>query len=180
MNQQQALRSPNRRTPAENKELPPDQDRHSRKCQVCSHPSREEIEDEFIHWRKPRFIAKRYDISWASLYTHARVFDLFKQRGRQVRSVLENIMERGVETLTTGDTVLRAVKYCTCLTDDNKWIEPTSNVVFQTARGEPAPPPIAVIELKQTEARPPETIEIEPRPPAIETIAKPALPERPP
>jgi hypothetical protein len=124
---------------AENKEVPANLsklERHSRRCQVCNHPEREAIEELFIQWIRPTFIAGLYEIPWVSLYRHARALNLFAERKNQVRSILENIMERGVETDITGDTVIRAVKAYTCLTDDNHWVEPasTSHVVFSAER----------------------------------------------
>jgi hypothetical protein len=115
--------------------------RHSRKCQVCHHPDRDAIEGAFVMWRRPRGIAQVYRLTGDSLYRHAVAFDLYSQRRNNLRSVLDNIMERGIETEITGETVLGAVKAYTCLDENNRWIEPTSNVVFSAARSAPAPPP---------------------------------------
>ena len=106
--------------------------RHSRKCQVCRHLYRDAIEDAFVMWRRPRALAETYRLSGDSLYRHAVAFDLYEKRRRNFRSALENIMERGVETDITGETILGAVRAYACLNDDNRWIEPTSNVVFST------------------------------------------------
>jgi hypothetical protein len=124
-----ALRSqaPLNRIPAENKEDPaklPAIERHSRKCQVCSHPNREAIEKAFVHWRRPTLISQLNNLSGDSLYRHARAFNLFARRRSNVRSLLENIMERGIETEITGDTMLRAVRSYVSLSDDNRWTEP--------------------------------------------------------
>ena len=108
--------------------------RHSRKCQVCHHPDRDAIEGAFIMWRRPKGIAEVYRLRGDSLYRHAVAFDLFSRRRRSLRKVLENIMERGVETEITGETILGAVKAYACLDDNNRWIEPTSNVIFSTNR----------------------------------------------
>ena len=128
-------RTPLNRILAENKEDPaklPDVERHSRKCQVCSHPNREAIEKAFIHWRRPTLISQINNLSGDSLYRHARALNLFARRRANVRSLLENIMERGIETEVTGDIMLRAIRSYVCLSDDNRWIDPASNVAFQT------------------------------------------------
>ncbi|HKV47858.1 MAG TPA: hypothetical protein VJN69_07175 [Candidatus Acidoferrales bacterium] len=104
--------------------------RHSRKCQVCHHPDRDAIEGAFVMWRRPRGIAQVYRLTGDSLYRHAVAFDLYTRRRNNLRSVLDNIMERGIETEITGETILGAVKAYTCLDDNNRWIEPTSNVLF--------------------------------------------------
>lgn len=106
--------------------------RHSRKCQVCHHPDRDAIEGAFVMWRRPRGIAEVYRLTGDSLYRHAVAFDLYTRRRNNLRSVLDNIMERGVETDITGETILGTVKAYACLDDSNKWIEPTSNVIFST------------------------------------------------
>ncbi|MGH9572804.1 MAG: hypothetical protein ACRD40_04650 [Candidatus Acidiferrales bacterium] len=110
--------------------------RHSRKCQVCHHPDRDAIEGAFIMWRRPKGIAEVYRLRGDSLYRHAVAFDLFSRRRNNFRTVLENIMERGVETEISGETILGAVKAYACLDDNNRWIEPTSNVVFSKSRDE--------------------------------------------
>jgi len=114
--------------------------RHRRKCQVCHHPDRDAIEGAFVMWRRPKGIAEVYRLRGDSLYRHAVAFDLYTRRRNNLRSVLDNIMERGVETEITGETILGAVKAYTCLDDSNRWIEPTSNVVFATKPAEARPP----------------------------------------
>jgi hypothetical protein len=104
--------------------------RHSRKCQVCHHPCRDVIEFAFVNWRKPLGISQIYKISGDSLYRHAHALDLYTRRRNNLRSALDNILERGVETPITGETALGAIRAYTCLTEENKWIEPSSNVIF--------------------------------------------------
>ena len=106
--------------------------RHSRKCQVCHHPERDAIEGAFVMWRRPKGIAEVYRLRGDSLYRHAVALDLFSRRRNNFRSVLENIMEGGVETEITGETILGAVKAYACLDHNNNWVEPTSNVIFST------------------------------------------------
>jgi hypothetical protein len=132
-----------KQTPTENKRLPgenADLCRHSRKCQVCRHPNRDAIEWAFINWRRPRGLAEVYQLSGDSLYRHAHALNLYSRRANNLRSVLENVLERGVETQVTGDTLLRAVRAYTCITDDNKWVEPATQVIFSTKPIQETPP----------------------------------------
>ena len=55
----------------------PDFDRHSRKCQICSHPDLDEIEDQFINWTTAEQIRKTFKIKGEStIYRHARATGL--------------------------------------------------------------------------------------------------------
>ena len=100
-------------------------------------------------WRRPRGIAEVYRLTGDSLYRHAVAFDLYSQRRNNLRSVLDNIMERGIETEITGETILGAVKAYTSLDDSNRWIEPATNVIFSTkpaeARAQLSSIPIAAL-----------------------------------
>lgn len=113
--------------------------RHSRKCYVCHHPDRDAIEGAFVMWRRPKSIAETFQLRGDSLYRHAVAFDLFSRRRNSLRSVLDNILERGVETEITGETILGAVRTYACLDDNNRWIEPTTNVNFSTNRSPESP-----------------------------------------
>ena len=113
--------------------------RHERKCVVCHHPERETIEEFFVRWRQPHRMAQEYDLPVGSLYRHARATGLFAARRRNLRSVLEYILEDASVTQVTGDCMVRGVRAYTCLTDDNKWVEPAS-LVF-VSPGSAAPPP---------------------------------------
>ncbi len=153
--------------PSENKEDTA-LERHSRKCKICSHPDREAIEEQFIHWIRPVSIARIYGLEWKSLYRHVHALDLVTRRSRNMKSVLENILERGPEAEITADAVLRTVRaYCTCLTDDNRWIDPPTPVVFTTQHQlSPATAPQSIPGVPGAEA----TIEIPAAPPQSEQL----------
>ncbi len=56
---------------------------------IVRHPSREEIELEFINWRSPASIVKQYELTnRASIYRHAHALGLFAKRRRNVRAAL--------------------------------------------------------------------------------------------
>ena len=46
--------------------------RHARKCSICKHPYRQEIEESFLHWRSPQTIMHCFDIKTeTAIYHHA-------------------------------------------------------------------------------------------------------------
>lgn len=113
----------------ETNDLTPAQDRHSRKCKICSHTEREEMEQEYRDWRSPYEIAQDYKVLPRALYRHFEAIGLPPKRTANTRRVLEHILERGAETPITGDQILRAVRAYCCLTDDAKWVEPERRMV---------------------------------------------------
>jgi hypothetical protein len=68
--------------------------RHQAQCTVCSSPYREQIEEEFINWGYTRTIGEASGVSRDSIYRHAHALDLFNKRQKNVKFVLEKIMER--------------------------------------------------------------------------------------
>ena len=136
--------------------------RHERKCYVCHHPDRDAIEAAFVMWRRPKAIVETFLLRGDSLYRHAVAFDLYTRRRNNLRSVLENVLERGVETDITGETLLGAVRAYACLDESNRWIEPTTNVMFSTNRSPQAKLTANVIVGSLPEAIPPEPKRSEP------------------
>ncbi len=78
--------------------------RHERKCVICHHPERETIEEFFVRWQQPHRMAQEYDLPVRSLYRHAHATGLFAARRRNLRSVLEYILEDASVTQVTGDS----------------------------------------------------------------------------
>jgi hypothetical protein len=116
---------------AENKAVPHALQRHRRKCQICRHPQREEIEQEYRDWFQPAQIARHYQIDDSALYRHLHAIGLVSSRRENLRMILDRILERGVEQPITGETIIRAVRAQCCLQDGNKWVEPSSRVIYQ-------------------------------------------------
>jgi hypothetical protein len=112
--------------------LPPDFDRHSRRCIICSHPHRDAIEGDFIRWTSPTTIAKIYKIAdRASIYRHAHSTGLFERRKREVGRVLETILENGDQCpVEHFDTMIRAARLYTHLDDSGCWTEPPRITYF--------------------------------------------------
>jgi hypothetical protein len=123
---------------AENKALPSALERHTRKCQICRHPDREDIEQDYKDWHKAATIARHYKVDDSALHRHLVAVGLVATRGRSLRIALDRIIERGAECPISGNTIIRAVRAHACLTDDNQWIEPTRTVIHIR---ENAPPP---------------------------------------
>jgi hypothetical protein len=111
-------------------------ERHERKCLVCHHPERETIDELFVHWHQPFRMACDYDVPLRSIYRHAHATGLLAARRRNLRCVLDHILEDATGIRATSDSIIRAVRAYTCLTDDNKWIEPATRVIVSAA-----PPP---------------------------------------
>ncbi len=110
---------------------------HQRRCSVCGHPNRAAIDDEFLRWRSPEQIAFDHKISDRScIYRHAHALGLFALRKRNLRWVLENILERVEEVEVTADSIIRAVRAFTRVTDDGQWLEPPTRILVSHA----APP----------------------------------------
>jgi len=110
----------------------PSIDRHTRKCQICHHPDRAAIEEDFILWCNPGSITDEYGVPRMALYRHANAFNLFTIRRESLRLGLDRIVERGAETFVTGDMVIRAIKAQACLTDENRWEDPPKRVIFSS------------------------------------------------
>jgi hypothetical protein len=107
-----------------------DLNRHERKCLVCNHPERAAIEDEYLHWHHPHSIAIDFDLRERNIYDHAKATGLRALRAQDRRSVLELILQKAEHAKVTGETIIRALRAYSCLSDDGRWAEPESRVVF--------------------------------------------------
>lgn len=110
----------------------PSLERHERKCVICAHPERAEIEELFLHWHNPWNIATGYKVPARSLYRHAHATGLYAARQDSLRPVLDRLLERVEEAKISGDCIIRAVRAYSCLGGDNKWTEPTARVIFSS------------------------------------------------
>lgn len=112
--------------------------RHRRKCVVCRHPDREAIEAEYLHWHGVWNISQDYKIAdYRPLHRHARAYGVVRHRRENVLSALDTIVERGAEAPVTADSVIRAMRAYSCITESGQWVEPPTRVVFSVVR--PAP-----------------------------------------
>jgi hypothetical protein len=103
--------------------------RHAAECKICSHPQRNEIEQDFINWRSPASIAKQYKLAnRATVYRHAHALELFPKRRRNVRAALEKIIERAGEVKVNAPAVVSAVTAYARLNSRGELIERTETV----------------------------------------------------
>jgi hypothetical protein len=103
---------------------------HARKCTICNHPERDEIENDFVYWGHPGSIIKRYGLSHrTALYRHARALKLYQARAANLRSALEHIIERATVTKVTSDSIVRAVQTYAHIDSQGKWEEPVRKIM---------------------------------------------------
>jgi len=119
--------------------------RHARKCSVCHRPDREEIDQAFLHWVRPDAIAREFQFEDPRpIYRHAHATGLYLRRRANVRSALEHIIEKAQSAKVTGDTVIRAIRALSCLSDDGRWSEPPKRTIvtrqtISSAQPDPEP-----------------------------------------
>jgi hypothetical protein len=108
-------------------------DRHERKCAICHHPQRADLEEDFLDWRNPELLRKEYEIpNYRTIYRHARATGLYQRRRENLRFAAELLVEE-VDNVRPGpDTVLRAINTCARLNDRGEWIEPVKRVIVSS------------------------------------------------
>jgi hypothetical protein len=109
---------------AENPSKNPNLGKHKSRCSVCAHLECAEIEREFISWKSPADIAAEYNLrNRSSIYRHAHALDLFAKRGRNVRAVLERVMERVDHAPVTMSGVVQAVALYARINSRGEFVE---------------------------------------------------------
>jgi hypothetical protein len=111
-------------------------ERHARKCTICCHPEREDIEDEFLHWHFPNAIAVSFDLGDERVvYRHARATGLMAQRRDNCQAALDRIVEHAdALRRVKADSIIRAIRAYSCLTESGRWVESPTQVVFSVVR----------------------------------------------
>src|SRR5690348_9716964 len=104
----------------------PDFDRHSRKCQICSHPDIDEIEDQFINWTTAEQILKTFKIKGEStIFRHARATGLDLRRRENLAVVLEKVLQEiDNAEMPTVSEILRAARTLARLNARGQWLFP--------------------------------------------------------
>lgn len=112
----------------------PSRDRHSRKCQICSHPRRQDIEQDFLRWLSPDRIAAQYGLAdHSTVYRHVHATGLFQRRSDSIHLALDSIIEQGNAVVNvSANSILQAVKFSAIL--DGAWVEPARNQVVDKQR----------------------------------------------
>jgi len=130
----------------------PDFERHQRKCIVCRHEDRATIEEYFVNWFRPGWIASFFQITEDSLYRHVFATGLYDVRATRVRTALEHIIERVLQAPVTTSSVVDAVRAYTRIDSRGHWSEPpTTHIVIP---GAPVPQPAA----SRREPKPPRAL----------------------
>jgi hypothetical protein len=103
--------------------------RHSRYCKVCHHGNRAEIEADFVNWKSLATIAKEFGLrNRMNIYRHAYALGLFEKRRRNLRAVLERIVERVDEVEVNAAAVISAVQALAKINIQGQWVERTGQV----------------------------------------------------
>lgn len=105
--------------------------RHESHCTICKHPQRDAIDQAFLHWERPSAIADEFHLpDRAMIYRHAHALGLFRQRAAKSRHALQFIVEQADGVKATADSIIRAVRALSCLTEDGRWIEPVKRTII--------------------------------------------------
>ncbi len=102
-----------------------DTERHARKCQICSHPEREDIEQAYLRWTPPGVIVKEFNISYpATLYLHVNAVGLAAERRRHMNSALDQIIEKAPDIRPTGRDIIEAIKVSSQMDERGVYLTP--------------------------------------------------------
>jgi hypothetical protein len=107
---------------------------HERRCVVCRHPLRQQIEQEFLHWTGPRIIARQYGLSNgnpAGLYRHARAVGLWEKRFSWIRDSLAPILEQAWSVTATPASIVSAARVIARINAVGQWVEPADRVYLR-------------------------------------------------
>jgi hypothetical protein len=108
--------------------------RHERKCEVCNHPDREAIEQEFLRWYDVEDIAIDHDITnTSSIYRHAHAAGLFEQRRQTIGVALEPLIEQATGVRATASSVISAVRTYARVNSAGQWIDGRSQPAYSRA-----------------------------------------------
>jgi hypothetical protein len=106
-------------------------ERHARKCAICNHPDRADLEEDFVSWRNAELIQKDYDLpNFRTIYTHARATGLYERRRQNLRFAAELLIVHSDQAKSGPDTILRAIHTCAYLNGSGGWVEPTKRVII--------------------------------------------------
>jgi hypothetical protein len=121
-----------------NDNQPVDLVQHQRRCTVCKHPQRAAIEESFLYWRSPEDIAEDFHLADRStVYRHAHATGLFDRRRRNVRWVLERILEQVDDVPITAGSIVRAALAYARINGDGEWVPPPTQVALTHAFAPP-------------------------------------------
>jgi len=117
-------------------------DRHDRKCAICHHPRRADLEEDFLNWRNADMLRKEYKLPhYRTIYRHARATGLYQRRRENLRFAAELLIEDVDQARPGPDTILRAINTCARLNDRGEWVEAVKHVVVSSGAQLTTPAP---------------------------------------
>jgi hypothetical protein len=110
-----------------------DRERHERKCFICHHPDRAEIDDDILHWCNPGNITFKYNLNdYRCIYRHAHATGLMERRRVYMRDSLEHVIEHAESVRPSADAIIRAVRACGRLNAKGEWVDPPTQVNYSS------------------------------------------------
>ncbi|MGH9689065.1 MAG: hypothetical protein ACRD5K_18485 [Candidatus Acidiferrales bacterium] len=98
---------------------------HCRKCSICRHPQRSEIEQAFLDWECISSITTEFQLPGrTALYRHARAVGLLGNRNQGLRGALARIIEKACDAEPDAMAIVRAVELFARLNDDGELMTP--------------------------------------------------------
>jgi hypothetical protein len=128
--------------------------RHARKCNVCRHPDRASIEQDFLRWRSPDQIAADYGIAdHSSVYRHVHAAGLFARRQATLRIALEPLIEQAETVKVTAASIVSAIRLYAQMNEPAEWTGPSAPAEVppappETPQAPPADPNRQTVELE--------------------------------
>jgi hypothetical protein len=112
----------------------PDLKRHARKCAICHHPNRADLEEDFLDWRNADLIKKEFDLpNYHTIYRHARALGLYERRRENLRFAAELLIEHADQAQPDANAILRAIHACARINDRGEWVEPARRLIVTSA-----------------------------------------------
>jgi hypothetical protein len=132
-------RSASKPVPVETPEPRSPLERHSRRCLICRHKDREDIESDFLQWNNSVEITIEYDIPSVNiLYRHVHATGIYEQRLKNMRFAAERMVDKVETVKPSANAILRAMRACAQINEHGEWIEPPTRVIHYP--GPMAPP----------------------------------------
>jgi hypothetical protein len=123
----------------------PSLNRHARKCKICNHQDREDIELDFLHWQSCYAISADYNLDdTRAIYRHAHATGLYDRRLLNVKFAAAHIVDHAESCEPSANAVLKAIQALTHINDRGKWIETPRRIIYQVEHHHisvPPPPP---------------------------------------
>jgi hypothetical protein len=104
--------------------MPAAPERHARKCVICNHRDREEIEAAFLCWTSPSAIVSAFHLGHREyIYRHVRATGLDQLRRHKLSCAAEMIVEHASAVEVNARDVLKAVYVVSHIDGLGQWRE---------------------------------------------------------